>query len=397
MLEATVATATQTMRAPGVAARRAARSPNVFREMWEHRADYLYILPALAAMGVVILYPLIRMFIISFQYTSPYTGKTTWVGLDNFKDAVSDEHFGLIVVNTLIWTVASTLLALLLGMIAALAISRPLAARPFTRRGRITPWIVSAVLAAFMLAVTRSGILALLVLAVGMIAALAISSPPHFRTLARGMLITPWIISAVTAAFIWKWMYNADSGVISGLLIQLHIISHPIKFIDSTNLVLWSVIVANVWKSFPFAMILILAGLQTIPEQLYNAAKIDGAGRWARFREITLPQLAPVLTVTSILLVFGNMNAFTFIQVLTGGGPTYHSSIFAVQVYAQAFVGSPHFELAAALGVILFVILMAFAAIYLWILAQQSRVRPVLLEAEEGGLTAASATTGGVQ
>jgi len=340
-----VATATQTMRAPSVAVRRATSGPRVFHEMWEHRADYLYILPALVAMGVVILYPLVKMFITSFQYTSPYTGKTTWVGFDNFKDAVSDEHFGLIVVNTLIWTAASTVLALLVGMVAAVAISRPL----------------------------------------------------RFRTFIRGVLITPWIISAVTAAFIWKWMYNADSGVISGLLIQLHIISHPIKFIDSPNLVLWSVIVANVWKSFPFAMILILAGLQTIPEQLYNAAKIDGAGRWARFREITLPQLAPVLTVTSILLVFGNMNAFTFIQVLTGGGPTYHSSIFAVQVYAQAFVGSPHFELAAALGVILFIILMAFAAIYLWLLARQSRVRPVLIEAEEGGLTAASATTGGVQ
>lgn len=340
-----MATATQTLRTPSIATRQVVRTPNVFQRMWDHRADYLYILPALLAMGVVILYPLVEMFILSFQYTSPYTGKTTFVGLDNYKDAVSDEHFGLIVGNTLIWTAASTIFALIIGMVAALAISRPM----------------------------------------------------RFRGFIRGVLITPWIISAVTAAFIWKWMYNADSGVISGLLIQMHIISQPIKFIDSPNLVLGSIIIANVWKSFPFAMIMLLAGLQSIPEQLYNAAKIDGAGRWARFREITMPQLTPVLTVTSILLVFGNMNAFTFIQVLTGGGPTYHSSIFAVQVYAQAFVGSPHFELAAALGVILFIILMSFAAVYLWILARQSRVRPVLLDEGEGGLALGNATAGPAQ
>ncbi len=335
-----MATATRTLGRPQIAPRVTVQEPGVFKRMWKHRADYLYVFPAIFAMGIVILYPLVEMFRLSFYYTSPYGGAQKFVGFDNYAEAVSDEHFGLVVKNTLVWTAASTIFALLIGLVAAIIVSRPLFA----------------------------------------------------RGLVRGILIIPWIISATTAAFIWKWMYNADFGIISWILIRFHLIEKPLKFIDGTDFVLPSIIVANVWKEFPFAMIMLIAGLQTIPEQLYSAAKVDGAGRWRRFTEITLPQLSPILLVTSLLLVFANMNAFTFVWVLTGGGPVYRSAIFVTQVYSQAFVGSPHFELASAMGVILFLILMVFAVFYVWLFNRQSRTSHVVEDEEEGGLALLNVT-----
>ncbi|MHB8646640.1 MAG: carbohydrate ABC transporter permease [Thermomicrobiales bacterium] len=325
-----MATATRTLRKRG-AAPRVPGGANLLSEMWNRRADYLYVLPALIVMGVVIVYPLIKVIWLSVHFTSPYGGPQRFVGLDNYKEAVQDEHFGIVVRNTIVWTVASTVLALALGLAVAILLSRPI----------------------------------------------------RFRGFFRSVLFIPYVIGQVTAAFVWKWMFHADFGVISGLLIQMGIIRTPIKFIDSTTLVLPSLIAVNVWKEFPFAMVLLLAGLQAIPEQLYNAAKIDGAGRWRRFTDITVPQLMPVITVTSILLIITNVNAFTIVWVLTGGGPAYRSQIFITHVYSQAFVGSPHFELASALGVMVFFALMFFAVFYVRLLTRQSRSRRVIADDSE--------------
>lgn len=333
-----MATATQTIRRTD-RARAPEAGTNPLREMVTHWADYLYVLPAIVVMGVVILYPLIRVIWLSFNYTSPYGGAVRFVGFENYIEAVQDDKFGIVVRNSLIWTVFSTFFALLLGMAAAILLSRPI----------------------------------------------------RFRAFFRSVLFIPYIISAVTAAFVWKWMYHADFGVISGILMNLGLIKSPIKFIDSTTLVMPSVIVANVWKEFPFAMIMLLAGLQTIPEQLYNAAKIDGAGRWRRFTDITLPQLMPVLTITSILLIIANINAFTIVWVLTGGGPAYYSQIFITHIYSVAFVGSPKFELASALGVMLFVAMMIFAIIYVRLLTREARSKRAVAAEGAGGLAVSGA------
>jgi multiple sugar transport system permease protein len=338
-----MATATQTMRQQRATTVQAHTNP--LKEMAKHWSDYLYVLPALIIMGIVIFYPLFKVFWLSVHFTSVYHPELgdQFVGLDNYRDAISDEHFGLVVRNTIVWTVFSTIFSLALGMVAAILLSRPI----------------------------------------------------RFRGFFRSVLFIPYVISAVTAAFVWKWMYHADFGVISGLLMDLHLIKTPIKFIDSTRLVMPSLIVANVWKEFPFAMIMLLAGIQTIPEQLYNAAKIDGAGRWRRFTDITIPQLMPVLTITSILLIIANINAFTFVWILTGGGPAYHSQIFITHVYSVAFVGSPHFELASALGVMVVIAMMIFAVFYVRLLTRESRSKRVI-EDEVGEVLAAPATSADV-
>jgi multiple sugar transport system permease protein len=307
-----VATATRALRKAG-AAPGAPGNTNLFQEMWNRRGDYMYVLPALIVMGIVILYPLIKVIWLSVHFTSPYGGAERFVGLDNYQEAVQDEHFGIVVRNTIVWTAASTVLALFFGLATAILISRPI----------------------------------------------------RFRGFFRSVLFIPYVIGPVTAAFVWKWIFHADFGVLSGLLIQMGIIDTPIKFIDSTRLVLPSLIAVNVWKEFPFAMVLLLAGLQAIPEQLYNAAKIDGAGRWRRFTDITIPQLMPVITVA---------------WILTGGGPAYRSQIFITHVYSVAFVGSPHFELASALGVMIFFALMIFAIFYVRLLTRQGRSRRVIAD-----------------
>jgi multiple sugar transport system permease protein len=335
-------TATQPIRRQRTATVQAHTNP--LREMVAHWSDYLYVLPALIIMGIVILYPLIKVIWLSFHFTSVYYPERgdQFVGLDNYRDAVNDEHFGLVVRNTFVWTFFSTIFSLALGMVAAILLSRPI----------------------------------------------------RFRGFFRSVLFIPYVISAVTAAFVWKWMYHADAGVISGLLIDLHLIKTPIKFIDSTRLVMPSLIVANVWKEFPFAMIMLLAGIQTIPDQLYNAAKIDGAGRWRRFTDITIPQLMPVLTITSILLIIANINAFTFVWILTGGGPAYHSQIFITHVYSVAFVGSSHFELASALGVMVVIAMMIFAVFYVRLLTREARSKRVIEGEAEAGLVATEASPG---
>ena len=126
------------------------------------------------------------------------------------------------------------------------------------------------------------------------------------RSLVRGLLMIPYVISYVAAAYVWRWLYQSDFGLISGVLYDAFIIDSPINFLDSTSMVMPALIVANVWKEFPFAMIMLLAGLQTVPQQLLNAARVDGANAWNRFWHVTVPTLRGVIIITSILLFVGN-------------------------------------------------------------------------------------------
>ena len=111
-------------------------------------------------------------------------------------------------------------------------------------------------------------------------AALALNREFVGRGLLRGILLVPYVISAVAAAYVWRWLYHSDFGVIGALSVALGITDKPIIFLDNVNTVLPSLIVVNIWKEFPFAMIMVLAGLQTVPDQLLRAARVDGAGPW---------------------------------------------------------------------------------------------------------------------
>jgi len=246
-----------------------------------------------------------------------------FAGLDNYRRILAAESFHEATWNTLVWTVFSTLFAFVLGFGAALALDREL----------------------------------------------------FGRGLLRGTLLVPYVISAVAAAYVWRWLYHSDFGVIGALLVRLGITDGPINILDSRSRVMPALIVVNVWKEFPFAMIMMLAGLQTVPDQLLRAARVDGASAWQRFWHVTMPHLRGVALVTVLLLLVTNLNSFTIPWIMTGGGPAGASEIWITHVYQLAF-GRIRFGLASAYSVILFVVMMTMGWFYVRALTRGDERRP---------------------
>ena len=214
---------------------------STLRKVWVHRADYAYVLPAIVVMLIVIAYPIYYTIDLSFFKTPPglQLRDKIFVGFDNYTAILTSDLFWRVTWNTLIWTLGSTLIAFVLGFAAALALHRDFIGR---------------------------GIL-------------------------RAILIIPWVISAVAASYIWKWIYHSDFGIIGAVLVGLGFADRPPNFIDSVSTVLPSLIVVNIWREFPFAMIMMMAGLQTVPDQLLRAAQSRRGQRMAAFLARHLPAL----------------------------------------------------------------------------------------------------------
>jgi multiple sugar transport system permease protein len=186
----------------------------------------------------------------------------------------------------------------------------------------------------------------------------------------RGLYLLPWITPAVVVALVFKWMYNPQFGILNHLLLQIGIVGSPIQWLSNPDIALFSLIIAGVWKRFPFVMIMLLAGLQDIDDQLMNAAIIDGAPYFSRMRHVTLPQLMPVLKIVVLLSVIWCFNQFAIIYTATGGGPIGSTMIFPVKVYELGFQQF-NSELATALSVIMFAIMVLFMIAYMRTLRSQ--------------------------
>lgn len=294
------------------------------RRLQRAAADYAYILPALGVMLLVIGYPIYDTIYLSFFATpsSLAMSHKTFVGFDNYARILSSEAFLRATWNTLVWTFFSTVISFVLGFCAALALNREFAG----------------------------------------------------RGLLRGVLLVPYVISAVAAAYVWRWLYHSDFGVIGAISAALGITDKPIVFLDNVATVLPSLIVVNIWKEFPFAMIMVLAGLQTVPDQLLRAARVDGAGPWQAFWHVTFPHLSSVNTITVLLLVVTSINSFTIPWIMTGGGPAGASQIWITAIYEMAF-GRLRFGPAAAYSVILFVVLTCLGYFYVRALTAGGRRR----------------------
>lgn len=302
--------------------RRAIRNRGLLSEIWRHRADYLYVTPALLVMLFVIGYPIAYTIYLSFFSTPPSSPNWYPNGIENYQRILGDSQVGFLEAtkNTFFWTVSSTLISFILGFGAALVVNREFPGR---------------------------GIL-------------------------RGLLLIPYIISQVPSAYIWRWLYNSDYGLISGTLKQWGLIERPIIFLDSVQLAMPSVIVVNIWKEFPFAMVLLLAGLQTVPSGLLRAAKVDGAGTIQTFLNVTVPHLRSVILVTTILLFVANLNSFTLVWLMTGGGPAGATQLWITKVY-QLGINDLQYGRASAFAVILFGIMMLLGYFYVKALTGQDR------------------------
>ena len=195
-------------------------------------------------------------------------------------------------------------------------------------------------------------------------AALALNQTFRGRRFARTWIILSWIIPTIVVAILWRWMLNASYGVINFIVTSVGIVDAPIDFLGSPKWALPTVIAINAWRWFPFLALLILAGLQSIPQEYYEAAKVDGASPTQRFFSITMPQLQPVLYVVGLIGTLWAFNIFDVIWLLTQGGPSGTTQTLPVLIYDKAFNGFALGE-ASAISVLLCAFLLVFSLIYI--------------------------------
>ncbi len=282
------------------------------------RADllgYALLLPALLVLGVVIVYPLAQGLNISFErYRLTDSTPPVYVGLANYAALLRDSVFWSTAETTVVWTIANLVAQMVLGTALALLLNEPL-------RG---------------------------------------------RGIYRSVGLIPWIVPSVAAALIWRWLYDGSAGLINSLLSRAGLIQQYVAWLGNTQTALPSVIIESVWKGTPFVIVIVLAALQAIPSELYEAATIDGASRTQRLWTVTLPAIRPTLAVAAILTTVYTVNNFNAIWLMTQGGPLHATEILFTYAYKIAFQRFD-FGSAAAISVVLFGVLLIPASVYIFL------------------------------
>lgn len=209
----------------------------------------------------------------------------------------------------------------------------------------------------------------LLAVPLGLSLALLLNREFYFQTLFRTLLILPFVVTLVATALVWSWLYNPQYGPIDFVLRGIFGIT--VNFLSNPGWAIFSMIIANVWQSYPFAMVLLLAALQTIPPDLTEAASIDGASGWRQFLSIKLPLLQRHILVVMILLGINYLNQVTLPFILTGGGPLNATYVMSLRVYNEAF-SFYHMGFASAVGVVMLLFNMVFTLVYLRVLRREA-------------------------
>ena len=287
--------------------------PQAVRPLKKRIADasepYLYSAPALILIVTVMLVPLVLGISYAFrdiQLLNPFSGG--FIGLDHFRALSEDQAFFRALRNTLWWTGASVFLQFVFGLILALLLDKPFAG----------------------------------------------------RGLAQALVFLPWAVPSFLAGLNWAWLFNPVIGPLPHWMYALGIMDAPNNILSDPHLAMWGPIVANVWWGIPFFAITLLAALQAIPRDLYEAASIDGAGPVQRFLSITLPFLAPTIAITILLRTVWISNFADLIVVMTNGGPADRTQIVASYIFTQAFKRLD-FGYASAIALVLLVLLLVYS------------------------------------
>ena len=279
---------------------------------------WVLIAPALLFIGVIVAWPLLETIRLSF--TDASLAGETFVGLKNYADLMNSAKFYEIVGRTFFWMFVSVGLKLVVGLIGATLLN---AAVPG-------------------------------------------------RALFRILIMPPWVIPIAMGCLGWLWLYNGDFGIISGVARWLGITDGPFAFLAYKNSAFWSAIVTDVWVGTPMVSLFFLAAMQGVSRDLYEAAWIDGAGRWYRFRRITIPQIMPVIVSMALLSAIWTFNSFEIIWILTQGGPRGGTTTLIIDTYKVA-IANFQFGAGAARAVVIVVLLLAFSLFYLWVLGKVNR------------------------
>ena len=200
----------------------------------------------------------------------------------------------------------------------------------------------------------------------GFAVALLLSGKLPLRPVFRVLFLLPWMFPAVVPGITWRWIFDGLFGVFNEILYRVGFYAEtdvPIAWLGQTSTALAATIVANIWRGFPFMMVLLLAGLQSINQEMYEAASVDGANAWRRFFDITLPSMKGISFVAILLAWIGSFMNFAIVQVMTSGGPANSSEVFATLIYKNAFLYADA-SYAATLGIILLALLMVPGGLY---------------------------------
>jgi len=278
------------------------------------REAWLFMAPALIPVALFSVYPLLRGIWLGFTDTQAGFDITSrFNGFQNYVKLWHDTYFWQAFRNGLVWAFAVTALQFCLALGLALLLNEQL----------------------------------------------------RMRWLARTLALVPWAMPPVIVAIMWQLVYNPDAGLLNEFLLKLHLSGGGTNWLGQTATVFPAIIVVGVWAGMPQTTVSLLAGLQSVPGELYEAAAVDGAGSWQRFRTITLPQLRPVIaTITSLDFVW-NFNSFGLVYVLTDGGPAGKTTLPMLLAYNEAFKYNGNFSYAAAMGNAMVLLILALLAVYL--------------------------------
>jgi multiple sugar transport system permease protein len=288
------------------------------RPRWQRYEPYILILPAMAVLVLFFFAPAFYNFWLSLREVSLFRVSEggTYVGLDNYVRMFSDADTGSVLWNTLFWlTFVTVAIRLVLGVgFAMLLNTRAL------RRFRV-------------------------------------------QGIARSLMLIPWITPPVVAVAAWQWLLHPRYGAFNQILLDLGIINQGIAVFAQTSTVWWGIVAIIVWRELPFVVISVIAGLQSIPEEIYESARMDGAGPRQLFVYMTLPMLRPVLVVTTLLMTIWSFNNFLYVWLATRGGPGTFTQVLATQLFVDSFV-EYQLGLGAAVGSVMSSLMLLFAIVY---------------------------------
>ncbi len=288
------------------------------RELSERTFAWLLIAPALLFIAVIVVWPLVETIRLSF--TDATLGGENWVGAANYAVLFADPKFWQTVGRTFYWM--------------GLAVS--------------------------------------LKLVVGLIGATLLNAAIPGKALFRVLVMPPWVIPVAIGVIGWKWMYNGYFGLISGLLQEFGLVQDRVALLATKTSAFYSAIVTDVWVGTPMVTLFFLAAMQGVSKDLYEAAWVDGASRWYRFRRITIPQIMPVIVSMALLSAIWTFNSFEIIWILTEGGPRGATTTLIIDTYKVA-ISAQRFGEGAARAVVIVVLLASFSLFYLWFLNRVNR------------------------
>ena len=280
-------------------------------------ARWIFVLPALMVVGILLIYPIFSSLYYSMTTKHLIKASYDFIGLENYKAVLSDSNFYKAFLTSILWTVGSLLGQLFIGFTAALAINR-----------------------------VKIG-----------------------KGIYRTLMIIPWAFPSIVIALSWKWILNGVSGFLPNILVQLGISSELPQFLSDSSLVFLTLIFINVWFGAPMIMVNVLSALQTIPQDQYEAAQIDGASKFQQFWHITVPHIKIVVGLLVVLRTIWVFNNFDIIYLLTGGGPANATTTVPVYAYNMGW-GTKLLGRSSAVTVLLLAFLLLVCVVYFTIIGK---------------------------